>query len=379
MIRTADVQRSEFLFGWNRRPGETHESTFKLILSEAAVYGLAIAADSEVRGVRVRIPGHGPWFDLVEGAPMWWTQGITLTDVELQRLDYTDGRLVLAYALDPGDIPLLPRDVAKVAVVRAHNDAHATNLAHLGIHLQRPRGCDHFEPVHGGRINGAASAAIQRDRLTLVRGVRAPGSTGTDIIDTLTEFGDATDAGNVVYLSDIGTEADVVLTRPLHTGLTSFALRWGAGVAASSGGSDAVGYAQSGTYEPEWLSSTDMSLLFGLGIEGDETTLAWSRVGSGPGPQAGDVVTVLGFIYVENPELAESTTPSFALSLPSGAGGPWYPEPSMGDVRGSEGSPWLGFISPETDYVSLSAPSIAAENFAVRWIEFTYVVVEEPE
>ncbi|GAB5543427.1 MAG: hypothetical protein SangKO_031870 [Sandaracinaceae bacterium] len=96
-------------------------------LADRPIYGAAIAERSEVRGVRLalfdaeaggnRRAHRGPWVELVEGQPVPLTSGERGALLVLDRLHWTDGALVLAFAHTPEAVAALPVHVAPDAAI----------------------------------------------------------------------------------------------------------------------------------------------------------------------------------------------------------------------------------------------------------------------
>jgi len=146
-----------------------------------------------------------------------------------------------------------------------------------------------------------------------------------------------------------------------------------------------MGYAYSGTYAPVISDASDPALTFGYGADGDGETLYFTRIGSGTAPSAGDTVHVFGYIRVSNPELTDSISPSWQLSLPTGVGDVWFPESAESLVT-IPARAWLGVvdlwvaaIEPDADTLTMVINGdLVAEGFQLRWIDLTYQVGAEP-
>lgn len=273
------VTRAQYLFGHGRPPGGVAQA-YGAKTSANSIAGLAIAADSEVRGVYATLPS-GRRVAVVEGAPVALDQLEAGGHLELERLDYTDGRLVLMVAEKTADVPLLVSPVLPYAVVRLAGEA--VDAGHA-VHMQRPRGAQMWELTHGGYAFHSSTGLVERDRRWLVNGLLAPTS-GLDSTDSGDEFGDATSAGLRTEVATINTAADVVVTRIGAAGTLSLALRWAEMGAASGGGGEAVMRA--------WSGEADMDFSYLDGVKMPGTILApWTFVQDEDGAEGVGVVTM---------------------------------------------------------------------------------------
>jgi len=137
---------------------------------------------------------------------------------------------------------------------------------------------------------------------------------------------------------------------------------------------ESAGYSYSGTYVPDISDASDHALTF---IFNDDETLYFTRIGGGSVPEAGDTIHVFGYIRVSNPELTDSISPSWQLSLPTGVGDVWFPEPALADVRAGQGGGdmWVAAIEPDADTLTMVIDGdLVAEGFQLRWIDLTYQV-----
>ncbi len=142
---------------------------------------------------------------------------------------------------------------------------------------------------------------------------------------------------------------------------------------------ESAGYSYSGTYAPVISDASDPALTFGYGAGGDGETLYFTRIGSGTAPSAGDTVHVFGLIQVNNRELTDSVSPSWSMSLPTGAGDVWFPEPAFADMNANMTGNWLGLIAADSGVLTVAMDGdLVAEGFQFRWIDLTYQVGAEP-
>lgn len=113
-------------------------------LTDRPVCGVSIAAESEVRAVRIALWGEGdsvptpagysgPWVELVEGEPVALV-ALERARIALDRLDWTDGELVLALAHTDEAVAALPRTRCASRVTFSHC-ALAVN-EQLRVHLR---------------------------------------------------------------------------------------------------------------------------------------------------------------------------------------------------------------------------------------------------
>lgn len=114
-MKRVEVSPAEYLFGHRGRPLSVApyvvRDTWRLRAPVREVWGLAIAPDSEVRGVRVHLAGE--WAELVEGAPLPIDpRTVRAGEIELDGLDRHDGFLRLAVAESCEERAYLPRHVA---------------------------------------------------------------------------------------------------------------------------------------------------------------------------------------------------------------------------------------------------------------------------
>lgn len=147
------------------------------------IYGLAIADRSEVRGVRLDVTremsgatsaalapnaertniARGT-LELVEGAPLEFVGGIDAgSTIAIERLDAHDGRIVLAAALTPAAVDLLPRVVQPVSrlvlgyVSEAGAATGEVTASGITIYLAPPRGASSVTRQLAGRLFNVGS------------------------------------------------------------------------------------------------------------------------------------------------------------------------------------------------------------------------------
>jgi len=130
------------------------------------VYGVAIADRSEVRGVRVALADparergagqgyRGPWVEVVEGQPVPLHAG-QRPRIMLDRLDWTDGRLVLAIARTPEAVAALPIGVRPDASLVASQETWSADVA---VYLQVRQALSRLRLLARGYNHDQATAA----------------------------------------------------------------------------------------------------------------------------------------------------------------------------------------------------------------------------
>lgn len=178
-MKRATVTNHEYLFAYRLPPAQawapgrdrvlslSDGAPYLMRLGARAVHGLAIAPESEVRAVRVLIDGE--WVELVEGAPVRVRPGAVRGEVYVDRLDFTDGALVLEVAEDPCEVPLLARAVATSARLTwdrllpwPYVPGATAATAGYFLHLQRPRVVAgvHTQLRIWGRNNGPGALGV---------------------------------------------------------------------------------------------------------------------------------------------------------------------------------------------------------------------------
>lgn len=242
-MRRIDVTRAQWWFGQRIAPFAAAAAPRGPYASALQVpcAGLAIHPDSEVRAVRVRRADESNWFDLVEGmiAPLDVDPN---EPIAIDRLDCTDGRLVLSVAEDRCELGALPLFVSPCARVRSRRwvgDAAIQDRSEpvssggvaLTVRLQRPRLSAAKPKLVARFYNGDSNGGTDTLNVTITPYSMREGSAGLEP-DTSGEATwtalTTTGLGAAAYVFDVDQSGDVLVVSFGGTSThVQYDIRWG--------------------------------------------------------------------------------------------------------------------------------------------------------
>lgn len=204
--------KTHTLRGWTSETAFDRRSEISL---DAAIRGIAIAPDSEVRAVNIATTTDysGP---LVEGAPVMF--GRTVTRVVITPLDFTLGKIRLVTITDDECSSLLPRHVQDTAL--AQGIVSLPSGQQRSVYLARPRGASAY--VLRFRVRSSVAPPAPTDINMTVYAVRRRGDV-PDVIDQTNDFMSTTNIGQLTTAGGLFSQGpgDLCITFANSSGSTT--------------------------------------------------------------------------------------------------------------------------------------------------------------